>query len=167
VLLCRGADALPQRKQAPNNALQGSVIVRRHCSLDNYERRKGTRFSANVSHHDMARHVILNAGAAGSAMALSGSELGQQPAQAQQTPPVKGPLVWLQMDQAELDAAYEPSVWAPNLLQILKRYASTSEDVRMRLGTPQRYAYGAAPIERLDVYLTKLGSSSDKVDTST
>jgi len=71
------------------------------------------------------------------------------------TPPVKGPLVWLEMDQAELDAAYDPSVWAPNLPQILKRYATTSEDVRTRLGTPQRFAYGSAPIEGLDVYLTK------------
>jgi arylformamidase len=88
-------------------------------------------------------------------MATAGPVLAQQPAQAQQTPPVKGPLVWLQMDQAELDAAYDPSVWAPNLPQILERYATTSEDVRMRLGTPQRYAYGSAPIERLDVYFTK------------
>ena len=49
------------------------------------------------------------------------------------------------MDQAELDAAYDPSVWAPNLPQILKRYATTSEDVRTRLGTPQRYAYRGRP----------------------
>ena len=91
-------------------------------------------------------------------MATCGLVLPQQPAQAQQmtqTPPVKGPLVWLEMNQAELDAAYDPSVWAPNLPQILKRYATTSEDVRTRLGAPQRFAYGSAPIERLDVYLTK------------
>jgi len=73
----------------------------------------------------------------------------------QQTPPDKGPLVWLEMDQAELDASYDPGAWAPNLSQILKRYATTSEDVRTRLGTPQRFAYGSDPIEKLDVYLTK------------
>ena len=113
------------------------------------------RFSANVSHHHMTRHVFPSAGAAGSAIATAGTVLAQQPAPAQQTSPARGPLVWLEMDQAELDAAYDPSVWAPNLPQILKRYATTSEDVRTRLGTPQRYAYGDAPIEGLDIYLTK------------
>src|SRR6185437_1836855 len=102
----------------------------------------------------MTRHVSPSAGAAGSAMAKAGTVLAQQPAPAQQTPP-RGPLVWLEMDQAELDAAYDPSVWAPNLSQILGRYATNSEDVRTRLGAPQRYAYGAAPAEGLDVYLTK------------
>jgi arylformamidase len=99
--------------------------------------------------------MFLGAGAAGAMMATVGTVLAQQPAPAQQTPRVKGSLVWLDMDQAELDAAYDQSVWAPNLPQIVKRYVTTSEDVRTRLGTPQRYAYGATPSEGLDVYLTK------------
>jgi arylformamidase len=59
------------------------------------------------------------------------------------------------MDQAELDAAYDQSVYAPNLQQIVKRYATNSEDVRARLGPPRRHAYGATPIEGLDIYTTK------------
>ena len=33
----------------------------------------------------------------------------------------KGPPVWLDMDQAALDAAYDQSFYAPNMSQILGR----------------------------------------------
>jgi len=59
------------------------------------------------------------------------------------------------MDQAELDAAYDQAVYAPNLLQIVGRYATNSEAVRARLGAPTRFTYGPTPIEGLDVYATK------------
>jgi arylformamidase len=59
------------------------------------------------------------------------------------------------MDQAELDAAYDQSKYAPNMAQILARYATNSEAVRARLGAPRRYAYGPTAIEALDVYATK------------
>jgi len=75
------------------------------------------------------------------------------------TPGVKGPAVWLDMDQAELDAAYDQSKYAPNLQQIVKRYATNSEAVRARLGAPRRYAYGPSGIEGLDVYPCKLSDA--------
>jgi arylformamidase len=68
---------------------------------------------------------------------------------------VRGPLVWLDMDQAELDAAYDQSAYAPNREQVLARNATNSEAVRARLGPPKRYAYGPTPIEGLDVYATE------------
>ncbi|MDB5924356.1 MAG: alpha/beta hydrolase [Betaproteobacteria bacterium] len=92
-------------------------------------------------------------GAATAVLVSTGSALAQQPAQP--APRVKGPHVWLDMDQAELDAAYDQSVYAPNLQQIVKRYATNSEGVRARLGPPRRHAYGATPIEGLDIYMTK------------
>jgi arylformamidase len=61
----------------------------------------------------------------------------------------------MDMDQVELDAAYDQSAYAPNLQQIVKRYATNSEVTRARLGPPRRYAYGPTPIEGLDVYTTK------------
>lgn len=64
----------------------------------------------------------------------------------------KGPLVWMDMDQMELDAAYDQSAYAPLLRQILKRYASSSNEVRTRLGAPKRLAYGPTPVEALDLY---------------
>ena len=85
----------------------------------------------------------------------AGVATAQQPTPAQPGPRVKGPRVWLDMDQAELDAAYDQSVYAPNLQQIVKRYATNSEGVRARLGPPRRHAYGATQIEGLDIYMTK------------
>jgi arylformamidase len=63
--------------------------------------------------------------------------------------------VWLDMTQAELDAAYEQTAYAPNREQILGRNAANSERARARLGAPKRYAYGPAPVEGLDVYPTR------------
>ena len=68
--------------------------------------------------------------------------------------PARGPLVWLDMDQAALDAAYDQARHAPNRPQVTGRYASDSARVRERLGEPGRFAYGPAPIETLDVYRT-------------
>lgn len=93
--------------------------------------------------------------AASVVVAAINNMLGLQPAIASQGLNVKGPRVWLDMDQAELDAAYDQRIYAPNLLQIVKRYASNSESVRARLGAPRRYAYGSTSIEALDVYTTK------------
>ncbi len=73
------------------------------------------------------------------------------------SPPVrqKGPRVFLDMDQEELDDAYTQIKYAPNQPQIIARYASNSAVTRARLGAPRRLAYGSAPIEQLDLYATK------------
>jgi arylformamidase len=94
-------------------------------------------------------------GVVGAVLAAGGSALAQPPVPGQQAPRVRGPAVWLDMDQAELDAAYDQIQYAPNLRQIVNRYASNSEAVRARLGAPRRYAYGLTPVEALDVYATK------------
>ena len=70
-------------------------------------------------------------------------------------PHAKGPLVWMDMDQVELDAAYDQSFYAPLAGQITKRYASNSDLVRARLGMPQRESYGPTEVEKLDIYRTK------------
>ena len=67
---------------------------------------------------------------------------------------VKGPIVWLDMDQQELDDAYDQAVYAPNRDQIAKRRLANSAAARARLGEPLRLAYGPTPIEGLDVYRT-------------
>jgi arylformamidase len=68
--------------------------------------------------------------------------------------PVKGPRVWLDMDQQELDAAYDQSKYAPNRDQIQARRLINSARARAALGAPLRLAYGASEIEQLDVYRT-------------
>src|SRR5258707_186131 len=100
--------------------------------------------------------------AAGATAATGGTALAQAPSAP--TAPVsaapaparqKGPRVWLDMDQQELDDAYDQSKYAPNLQQVVKRYATNSEGVRARLGAPKRLAYGAAPIEGMDLHATR------------
>jgi len=104
---------------------------------------------------EVTRRTFLGAAVASAALAAGGPAFAQQPAPAQQAPRGKGPAVWLDLDQAELDAAYDQSKYAPNLRQIVTRYATNSEAVRARLGAPRRYAYGPTAIEALDVYTTK------------
>lgn len=67
---------------------------------------------------------------------------------------IKGPLVWLDMDQKELDDAYDQSVYAPNQQLLAKRRAVASKAALARLGAPDRIAYGPTQIEKLDIYKT-------------
>jgi arylformamidase len=66
--------------------------------------------------------------------------------------PEKGPPVFLDYDQAALDAAYDQAAFAPNREQLIKRRIRDSELTRLRIGEPERIAYGQAEIERLDIY---------------
>lgn len=63
--------------------------------------------------------------------------------------------VFLDYTQEELDRAYDQSAYAPNREQLLARLAHTSELARRRLGAPERFAYGEAPIQGLDLYKSK------------
>jgi arylformamidase len=72
---------------------------------------------------------------------------------------VKGPLVWLDMDQQELDDAYDQIVYAPNRDQVGKRRFANSEKARAVLGLPERVAYGPSEIEKLDIYRTKAANA--------
>ncbi len=60
--------------------------------------------------------------------------------------------VWLDLDQAALDSAYDQTVYAPNFEQVVKRMTRASARARERLGEPRVVAYGPAPIERLFYY---------------
>src|SRR6266581_297138 len=66
----------------------------------------------------------------------------------------KDPLVFLDYTQAELDAAYDQAVYQPNIQQLRDRWASNSERARIRIGAPERRAYGKGDIEGLDIFRT-------------
>jgi arylformamidase len=92
-------------------------------------------------------------------MLAATAALATSPALAQECrigppPHSKGPLVFMDYDQIELDAAYDQRFYEPLLMQVSQRLASTSEAARARLGAPQRAAYGPAEIEKLDIYRT-------------
>src|SRR5262245_47370324 len=67
--------------------------------------------------------------------------------------------VFLNYDQAALDAQYEQRTFVPNADQIIARYGTRSDEVRTRIGEPETLAYGESPPEALDIY----GSRKDRV----
>ena len=95
------------------------------------------------------RRTVLVGAAASAAMAGVTAASAQAPAQQ------KGPAVWLDLDQKELDDAYDQSKYSANIQQVLRRYAANSEAARAALGAPKRLAYGPSAIEKLDLYATK------------
>ena len=60
--------------------------------------------------------------------------------------------VFLDYDQAALDAQYDQRVWAPDMDATLQRCADASDAVRARIGQPVTHSYGKGAAERLDVY---------------
>ena len=91
----------------------------------------------------------------GSAAALVPATALAQECRVGPPPHEKGPAVWMDMDQVELDASYDQTVYAPMFKQYLKRFASASDTTRRRLGEPKRIAYGPTPIEGLDLFPAK------------
>src|SRR5258705_463595 len=87
-------------------------------------------------------------------MPWPGRPIADPPVRGGLPPHHKGPLVFMDYDQVELDASYDNEVYEPLIGQVLKRLASNSEAVRARIGAPQRVAYGPTEIEKLDVYRT-------------
>ena len=63
-------------------------------------------------------------------------------------------MVWMGMDQAALDAAYDQGAYAANMHEVLAGFSVMSEQVRSVLGSPQRMRYGISETERLDWYPT-------------
>jgi arylformamidase len=111
------------------------------------------RFKLNSAVQPVTRRSILGAAtvvAAGPALAQTTAPI----CPIGLTPHNKGPRVWMDMDQVELDAAYDQSFYAPLQAQILRRLASSSELVRSRLEAPRREAYGPTEPEKLDIYRT-------------
>jgi len=66
--------------------------------------------------------------------------------------PEKGSPVFLDYDQATLDAAYDQAAYAPNREQLIARRIGESAMARGHIGELERVAYGPAEIERLDIY---------------
>ncbi len=102
---------------------------------------------------------MQTAGIAGAATALGAANALAAGCPIGPAPHEKGPNVWMNLDQAELDAAYDQSLYAPMIGQILKRYASSSAETRSRLGTPKRFSYGPTAAEGLDVFPAKTANA--------
>jgi arylformamidase len=60
--------------------------------------------------------------------------------------------IFLDYDQAALDAQYDQRAWAPDMDAVIARYAAASDAIRARFGEPATHAYGGTTAEQLDVY---------------
>jgi arylformamidase len=99
----------------------------------------------------ISRRAVL-----GAATAMVATPALAQECRFEPPPHQQGPLVFMNYDQVELDAAYENSVYEPNIRQISQRLASMADGMRARRGEPQRVAYGPTEIEKLDIYKTRV-----------
>ncbi|MEA2902975.1 MAG: arylformamidase [Alphaproteobacteria bacterium] len=102
---------------------------------------------------DVTRRALVVAAAAGTVA------LAVEPASAQRCPAVpparvKGPAVWLDMDQQDIDDAYDNDVYAFNAKTIDERRVFNNEIAQSILAKPERVAYGPSEIEKLDIYKT-------------
>lgn len=105
--------------------------------------------SRSVGRKISRRDFVGNAGAAlGAASALTFPKfsLGRDAEGGE------GPNVWLDMNQAQLDAAYNQRAYAANMDLVMKRRRLQTASARARLGEPDHFAYGDSSIERLLVY---------------
>jgi arylformamidase len=108
-----------------------------------------TRF-ATTTRGALSRRTVLGAAATLAATPALAQECRLGP-----PPHEKGPLVFMDYDQVELDAAYDQRYYAPLGVQITKRYETASDTTRSRIGEPQRMSYGPTEVETLDIYRTK------------
>ena len=96
----------------------------------------------------LTRRSVVAAAAVAAAPALADEcRLGPSPHR-------KGPAVFMDYDQIELDASYDQVSYEPLIAQVAQRLASSSEATRARIGAAQRVAYGPSELERLDIYRT-------------
>src|ERR1700730_14660328 len=101
------------------------------------------------------RKEISRRTALGGAAAMIAAPALAQECQIGPPPHEKGPVVWMDMDQVELDEAYDQAFYAPLRVQNISRWGSSSEAARARIGQPMREWYGPTTVEKLDVYRTK------------
>jgi arylformamidase len=101
------------------------------------------------------RNEISRRTALGGAAAMIAAPALAQECQIGPPPHPKGRVVWMDMDQVELDAAYDQAFYAPLRMQNISRWASSSEAARDRIGQPMRESYGPTAVEKLDIYRTK------------
>ncbi len=99
-----------------------------------------------------------------SALAGAMAAIAAGPLQAQQmqtflprgvVPKPKGPRVFLDFDQEELDTAYDQGPWAPNADALREQQAQRNAATIERLGPPRQLSYGPTDIERLSLFTTE------------
>ena len=111
-----------------------------------------------TDHHSFGRKLTrrgLVAGAAAGTLTLASDPVSAQRCPAVPPARAKGLPVWLDLDQQDLDDAYDQNVYAFNARNIDERRRANNEKALSVIGKPERVAYGPTDIEKVDIYRTK------------
>jgi arylformamidase len=106
------------------------------------------------SDRKVSRRALV-AGAGAGAIALASTPASAQRCPAVPPPRVKGPAVWMNMDQQDVDDAYNQAVYAFNARSIAARMKANNAIAMDAIGKPERHAYGPTPIEGIDLWKAK------------
>lgn len=97
------------------------------------------------------RTFVAGAIAANLALAANPSSAQRLPT----SPRPKGPLIWRDMDQQDLDEAYDQAVYAFNRDNIFERGREANERALAKIGAPRRVNYGPREIEQNLIFRTE------------
>lgn len=116
--------------------------------------------SPNGDNNDQGRNAMQRHNISRRTMLATGAAMVAAPAVANECrigvpPHEKGPAVWMNMDQVELDASYDQNFYAPAAGNIRERYNTNSDAVRARLGDPRIETFGSEKDEKLEIYKAK------------
>jgi arylformamidase len=102
----------------------------------------------------ITRRALIAGTAAGTVTLATGDASAQR---CPPTPPArtKGPAIWLDYDQHDMDETYDQSVYAFNQQQTLARSDANNRIATAIIGKSERFAYGSDPIEGVDVWRTR------------
>jgi arylformamidase len=64
----------------------------------------------------------------------------------------EAPVIFLDYDEAGLDAAYDQTAWADNIDDVVARILARDAEAKSALDAPVRYSFGSSEIEGLDWY---------------
>jgi arylformamidase len=111
-----------------------------------------------LERNPITRRTLIAGAAAGTVTLATGDASAQRcPA----TPPArtKGPAIWLDYDQHDMDEMYDQSVYAFNQQHTLARSDANNRIATAIIGKSERFAYGTDPIEGVDVWRTRRPSA--------
>jgi arylformamidase len=101
----------------------------------------------------VTRRALVGAAAA-TTVALATGDASAQRCPATAPARSKGPAVWLDYDQQDIDEMYDQSVFAFNQRHLLARSEANNALATAIIGKPERFAYGSDPIEGVDIWKT-------------
>src|SRR5262245_25700698 len=107
-----------------------------------------------MQNNKVTRRTLV-AGAAAGTLALAADPASAQRCPASPPARTKGPAIWLDYDQHDMDEMYDQSVFAFNQKQLLARSDANNVVATATIGKSERFAYGSDPVEGVDVWRTK------------